>query len=125
MIRLKGIDHIVLRVRDARAMSDFYCKVIGCVEARQTGSGLTQLRAGASVIDLVTVDDPTGARRGQEGHNVDHFCLAVEDFDIAAVADYIRAHGVAIEKITSRGSIFLDDPEGNRLELTGQTERRA
>ena len=30
MIRIKDIDHVVLRVRDLPRMVAFYCQVIGC-----------------------------------------------------------------------------------------------
>ena len=75
--RLQRIDHVVLRVRDGAAMQAFYCEVLGCrVERRQDAIGLLQLRAGASLIDLVTVDGKLGrmggAAPGREGRNMDH-----------------------------------------------------
>ena len=57
MIQIRGIDHVVLRVADLDAMLEFYCKVLGCsIERQQEELGLTQLRAGSSLIDLVTVE---------------------------------------------------------------------
>ena len=49
-----GLDHVVLRVHDLQRMVRFYCDVLGCtVERVQDQLGLTQLRAGESLIDLV------------------------------------------------------------------------
>ncbi len=31
MIRIKGLDHVVIRAQDAEAMIKFYCDVLGCV----------------------------------------------------------------------------------------------
>ncbi|HQP66664.1 MAG TPA: VOC family protein, partial [Quisquiliibacterium sp.] len=62
MIRLQGLDHIVLRVVDLDRMLRFYCDVLGCtVERRQEALGLIQLRAGSALIDLVPVDGKLGA----------------------------------------------------------------
>ena len=83
---LRHIDHVVLRVRDEAAMVAFYCDVLGCsLERRQDAIGLVQLRAGASLIDLVRVDGKLGAMGGAapgaEGRNMDHLCLRADPFD--------------------------------------------
>jgi glyoxylase I family protein len=131
MLRIRGLDHIVLRVRDTAAMQRFYCDVLGCsVERRQDGIGLVQLRAGASLIDLVDVAGSIGrqggAAPGTEGRNMDHFCLRVEACDEAAIAAHLRAHGVRPGETGMRygaegegPSIYLFDPEGNMIELKG------
>ena len=54
VIRIREIDHLVLRVVDLAAMLRFYVDVLGCtVERRQDAIGLVHLRAGRSLIDLV------------------------------------------------------------------------
>jgi glyoxylase I family protein len=130
-LKIRGLDHLVLRVRDAEAMERFYVEVLGLtVERRQPQVGLVQLRAGAQLVDLVAVDSLLGrmggAGPGPEGRNLDHFCLNVEDFDLAAVEAHLRAHGVAVGDSGIRYgaggqgvSLYLTDPEGNGLELRG------
>src|ERR1017187_2347358 len=62
---LTGIDHIVLRVVDLGRVLRFYSDVLGCaIEREQPEIGLTQLRAGRSLIDLITVDGKLGAAGG-------------------------------------------------------------
>jgi glyoxylase I family protein len=129
--RLQRIDHVVLRVRDGAAMQAFYCEVLGCrVERLQDGIGLVQLRAGASLIDLVTVDGKLGrmggAAPGPEGRNMDHLCLRVEPFDRDAVVAHLQAHDVRLGEFGSRygaegegPSQYLFDPEDNLVELKG------
>ena len=53
MLELVGLDHIVLRTARLAPMLNFYCGVLGCVIERETSLdlGLTQLRAGAALID--------------------------------------------------------------------------
>ena len=131
MIRIGEIDHVVLRVKDMQAMQRFYCEVLGCrEERRQDEIGLVQLRAGASLIDLVTVDGRIGrhggAAPGAEEHNMDHVCLRVDNYDEAAILAHLRAHDVRIGDIGMRygargegPSIYLFDPQGNMVELKG------
>jgi glyoxylase I family protein len=129
--RLRHLDHVVLRVRDVAAMRRFYCDVLGCTPERdQPGLGLFQLRAGASLIDLVDVNGKLGRNGGSapgaEGRNVDHVCLGIEGYDEALIVAHLRAHGVRVGEAGSRygaegegPSIYLFDPEGNMLELKG------
>ena len=131
MLKLQGLDHLVLRVVDLDAVTRFYVDVLGCaVERRQDEIGLVQLRAGRSLIDLVPVDGKLGrmggAAPGPEGRNMDHFCLRVEPFDAAAIRAHLAAHGVDAGAVESRygaegegPSIYLADPEGNVVELKG------
>lgn len=131
MISVREIDHIVLRVGDLAAMMAFYGGALGCpVEKRQDELGLVQLRAGSSLIDLVTLDGKLGrmggAAPGKEGRNMDHFCLRVEPFDAEAIRAHLAAHGVVAGAVESRygaegegPSIYVTDPEGNVVELKG------
>lgn len=128
---IKQLDHIVLRVVDLDRMLRFYQDVLGCtMERRQEDLGLYQVRAGASLIDLVPVDGKLGraggAAPGAEGRNLDHFCLRVDPYDEAAIRAHLKAHGVEPGESGSRygaegegPSLYLRDPEGNMIELKG------
>jgi catechol-2,3-dioxygenase len=128
---LRGLDHIVLRVVDLDRMRSFYTQVLGCTEEHdQAEIGLYQLRAGHALIDLVTIDGKLGAMGGAapgaEGRNLDHFALALDRFDDAAIRAHLAQHGVAIEQAGPRygaegegPSIYISDPEGNIVELKG------
>ncbi|MEO7497804.1 MAG: VOC family protein [Massilia sp.] len=131
MIRIREIDHLVLRVKDLDAMLAFYCQVLGCtLERRQGAIGLVQLRAGSAMLDLMPVDGKLGraggAAPGPEGRNLDHMCFRVEPFDDAAIRDHLAACGVDAGPTEPRygaegegPSIYLQDPEGNTVELKG------
>lgn len=128
---IAGLDHVVLRARDVAAMTRFYTEVLGCsVDKLQPAFGLTQLRAGSSLIDLVDVDGPLGriggAPPGEGARNLDHFCLRIDPWDEAAIAAHLVAAGVAITDHGTRygaegygPSIYIQDPEGNAVELKG------
>lgn len=135
MIRIREIDHLVLRVLDADRMIAFYRDVLGCsVERSREDIGLYQLRAGRSLIDIVPVSGELGAMGGAapgaEGRNLDHFCLRVDPFEPQAIAAHLRGHHVEPGPVVSRygaegegPSIYLIDPEGNRVELKGPPTR--
>jgi catechol 2,3-dioxygenase-like lactoylglutathione lyase family enzyme len=126
---LQGIDHIVLRVRELHRALGFYRDVLGCtLEREQPELGLTQLRAGRSLIDLVTLDGPLGggAPPDAAGHNLDHFCLTLDPFEETRLASWFAAHEVAAEvpavRYGAQGegrSFYIEDPDGNRIELKG------
>jgi catechol 2,3-dioxygenase-like lactoylglutathione lyase family enzyme len=133
--RILDIDHLVLRVADLDRMLGFYVGALGCrIERRRDDIGLLQLRAGRSLIDLVPVQGPLGraggAAPGPQGRNMDHFCLRIEPFDEASLRERLAAHGVAAGAVEMRfgaegegPSIYLDDPEGNVVELKGPAQR--
>ena len=123
-IQTAGLDHIVLRIVDKEKMVAFYRDVLGCpVEWDRPDLGMTHMRVGASLIDLVTVDGKLGRQGGPapgpDGRNLDHFALVVRPFDEAA-------YGVEVGETAPRfgadgegPSIYIKDPEGNTVELKG------
>ncbi len=129
-----GLDHVVLRVRDLERALRFYCGALGCeIERRVDELGLVQLRAGASLIDLVPVSGPLGraggAPPGEEGRNLDHLALALDRFDEEALRAHLAAHGVEAGPTAARygaggtgPSIYVRDPDGNVVELKGPGE---
>lgn len=133
-IRLREIDHLVLRVIDLDRMLRFYCEVLGCtIERRQDAIGLVQLRAGRSLVDLVPVDGQLGAAGGappgKDGRNLDHFCFRVDPFDEADIRRQLSAHRIDVGPLENRygaegegPSIYIADPEGNVIELKGPTD---
>jgi catechol 2,3-dioxygenase-like lactoylglutathione lyase family enzyme len=120
VISIRGIDHVVLRVKDIGAMRRFYCDVLGAIHvAYRPEFRMSHLRAGTAMIDLVESGGITGC-------NMDHFCLRIEPFDAAAIVAHLERHGVAAGEVRNRygaegngPSIYLTDPEGNQVELKG------
>ena len=131
MISISNIDHVVIRVKDVPTMVAFYRDILGCAEERMKDDiGLYQMRAGSALIDLVdvagTLGKMGGAAPGAEARNMDHFCVRVEPFDEATIRAHLTEHGVNAPDTTMRygaegtgPSIYIQDPEGNTIELKG------
>ncbi|NAW68351.1 VOC family protein [Vibrio sp. V27_P1S3P104] len=130
MLTIHGLDHVVLRTTKLEKMLDFYCTVLGCQIERVLPEelGLTQLRAGSALIDLVTVNSELGQEGGkppqQDGRNVDHLCLQISPLAEAALIHYLDHHQIPHSGFAKRygaqgfgRSIYIEDPEGNVIEL--------
>jgi catechol 2,3-dioxygenase-like lactoylglutathione lyase family enzyme len=127
-LRVKGLDHVVLRVADMDRAIAFYEQVLGLhVERRLEAIGLVQLRAGAAMIDLVprTEDE-------DDGRNMDHFAVRIEEMDVAAITAHLKKHGIDAGEVRRRygaegygSSIYVTDPDGNTVELKGPPETAA
>lgn len=123
-IAIRNIDHVVVRTADMDKALSFYCNVLGCHEERRVERiGLVQLRAGACMIDLLDAkDSPPPKTNG----NMDHFAIRLETFDETAIRDHLASHGVGMGEVKSRygaegdgPSIYIEDPDGNTVELKG------
>ena len=112
-MRLDGLHHVSLNVRDVPAALDFYTRVLGLTQRTDRPDFSFDgawLDAGSQQIHLIDADVPPSL--GQ------HFALAVGDLD-AAVAE-LRARGVDVTDPVGVGTgrqSFLADPAGNRIEL--------
>lgn len=132
MIKPLAIDHIVLRTDQYQALIDFYCTVLGCtLERGSDAMGLTQLRAGTALIDIVDVNGKLGQTGGaaptESGNNVDHFCLRIAAFDEAELKAFLQLHQVDCGDFTERygaqgngHSIYIKDIAGNQVELRAE-----
>src|SRR5260370_2203629 len=117
-LRVKGLDHVVLRVADIDRAIAFYEQVLGLnVERRLAEIGLVQLRAGAAMIDLVprTEDE-------DEGRNMDHFAVQIETMDVPALTAHLKRHGIDPGEVRRRygaegygSSISITAPDRHTL----------
>ena len=130
MIRVRAIDHIVLRVADVDRVAAFYIDVLGAAwERRRPDIGLHHLRIGDALIDLVAVDSKLGRMRAgapdPDRPNLDHVALRVDPWDEPAILAFLHSKGITAEVDDRFGaggdgpSLYLTDPEGNGVELKG------
>lgn len=133
MIEITGLDHVVLRTTNIEQMLHFYSTILGCSVERDRSKelGLVQLRAGSALIDLVAVDSKLGRMGGgppsNNENNMDHFCLQIKAQPEQEISRYLASHGIEVAPFERRygaqgygNSIYLQDPEGNTVELRNQ-----
>ncbi len=130
MIKVIGLDHVVYRTSKLDKMLAFYCDVLGCHIERELPPelGLVQLRAGNALIDIVPIDSELGKAGGkapqQDGRNVDHVCLQIEECDEQELKEYLTRHNIECSEFAKRygaqgfgRTVYIYDPEGNVVEL--------
>lgn len=135
MIKIAGLDHIVLRTTRMEEMLQFYIEVLDCTLERELPPelGLRQLRAGAALIDLVAVDSELGRAGGgpptDGDNNLDHFCLQIEPCPEEEISRYLQSHGIETGSFERRygaqgfgNSIYINDPDGNTVELRNRID---
>ncbi|MGY9107018.1 MAG: VOC family protein [Alphaproteobacteria bacterium] len=132
--KIIALDHLVLRATKLETMLDFYRDVLGCtLERSLPESGLYQLRAGSSLIDLVDLNSELGREGGgapdPNARNLDHFCLRIEPFEEGTLRAHLRSHNIEAGELKRRygaegtgPSLYLEDPEGNTIELKGPAD---
>ena len=119
MLKIQGIDHIVLRTNQIDRMQTFYCEVLGCQVAKiNEAVGLVHLRAGDQLIDLLRVKHPSA------GKNLEHFCLRIQSFNYPDLQKYFHRHGIEPLRYGNRYSglgqgysFYVSDPDGNEIEF--------
>jgi glyoxylase I family protein len=120
--KVERIDHVVLRVRDLAGMVRFYEGALGFREERRIERlNLVQMRAGASMLDLVRSET-----QGPVVPNMDHLCFRIEPFDRDAIVTQLAPFGISVGETVQRygaegtgPSVYFHDPEGNQIELKG------
>jgi len=135
MIKIRGLDHVVFRTTKLDQMLWFYRDVLGCVVERELPPemGLIQLRAGNALIDIVPVDSELGKAGGkapsQDGRNVDHICLQIDEVNELDLMVFLQANNVQHTDFSNRygaqgfgRSLYIKDPEGNEVELKPYVE---
>ncbi|MFI1170530.1 VOC family protein [Streptomyces melanogenes] len=120
MLRVKDFDHLVLNVQDVERALDFYTGPLGLEPVR-----VEEWRAGKVPFPSVRVSptmiiDLFDRPRGES--NVDHICLVVDPLDWQQVIDegtFTVLEG-PVPRFGARGSatsVYVQDPEGNTVEL--------
>jgi len=125
--RIKGLGEIALRVHDLDAMQRFYEQVIGLEVLRRFDQAVFfTLTEGVSGHTQVLALFDRSAQPGYSGLNaatttVDHIALEIERADFDAELKRLQNLGLAVETAEHAWvhwrSLYIDDPEGNTVEL--------
>jgi catechol 2,3-dioxygenase len=122
-ITIRGVGHVVLKVRDRERSVQFYCGVLGLKEVGRLGDRMVFFSAGDNHHDLAVLEVGAAAALPQRGSvGLYHVALKIGDHldDLKAAKAHLDAHGVQIVAVRQHRvsqSIYLNDPDGNGLEL--------
>lgn len=123
-INVRGVGHVVLKVRDLDRSAKFYREVLGLKEvARFQGRMVFFSATGQNHHDLALLAVGPGAPGPQqEGVGLYHVALKIGNSlaDLRAAKAHLEAHGITKIRLTDHRvshSIYLNDPDGNGLEL--------
>jgi len=120
MLRVTGLDHVVLNVADARRSLAWWQELLGAEPVR-----LAEWEAGEAPflsvrLDATTIIDLLETER--TGVNADHVCVVVEGADLADVAasGAFEVLGPPRTLFGAQGwgtGLYVRDPDGNVVEL--------
>jgi catechol 2,3-dioxygenase-like lactoylglutathione lyase family enzyme len=130
LVKIREMDHIVLRVRDVEKSLHFYTEILGLKPER-----VEQFKAGAvrfpsvrlnddTIIDLFPAPDMEPIGRNAP-RNQDHFCMVIEPTDLNQLKGQFQAMGIDIQAGPSPRwgahgdgtSLYIYDPDDNVVEL--------
>lgn len=125
MVRILGIDHVAVNVRDIDKAVEFYTKVIGLrvTEREPSKPGIEYfLDCGPSLIGVIQAKDFDKQHPfDNEGLGANHFSFRVHSHDFDPMIKRLEEHGVRIEFAKKREkswSLYFYDLDGNKLEIT-------
>ncbi|WP_051560064.1 VOC family protein [Marinobacterium jannaschii] len=128
LFSIVALDHVVLVATDLPGMELFYTRRLGCQVVRRVEEiGLVQLKAGSSLIDLLPA--ATARVAGERYSNMDHLCIQITPFEVPALMEAFHdcLEGEVETRFGAQGfglSLYIRDPEGNKVELKeGQGQR--
>jgi catechol 2,3-dioxygenase len=130
-INVRGVGHVVLKVRDLERSVPFYRDVLGLKDvARYGGRATTRSRvsmaffsAGDNHHDIGLLEvGPAASAPEPNGVGLYHVALKIGDSldDLRRAKEHLEAHGVEILGISDHRvsqSIYFNDPDGNTIEV--------
>ena len=125
MIKIQGIDHVALNVRDLDKSMAFYTKVLGLkiTEREPSKPGIEYfLDCGPSLLGIIQAKDFDNSHPfAHEGLGANHFSFRVHSNDFEPLIRHLEADQVKIEFAKKRPkswSLYFYDLDGNKLEAT-------
>lgn len=119
-LRVSGIDHVVLHVRDLDLSRHFYLDVLGFEVAHEEGRH-SFLRCGNQQVALF--ESP--GHDIHAGDEMNHMALRLEAGDYEGVRGALEREGL---QVTGRPGddrcLYFSDPDGHRLQLLTPAEAR-
>lgn len=128
-MRILGFHHLAIQVHDVEGAARFYAEVLGLQEQARWHTPEGALRSiwmrlgeGPEFIALEAASEQpveTPFRHGRAGLHL--IALRIPREERARIVDRLKERGIAVEHET-RWTVYLRDPEGNRIGLSHHPE---
>ncbi|MBS4215192.1 VOC family protein [Neobacillus rhizophilus] len=123
-MNIKGLDHLVLTVKDIEVTCEFYSSVMG-MEVQTFGEGRKALKFGNQKINLHQSGKEFEPKAIQPTPGSADLCF-ITDTPIEQIVEYLEKHGITIiqgpiERTGALGSInsvYFRDPDLNLIEVS-------
>ena len=122
-ISVRGVGHVVLKVRDLERAAAFYRDVLGLKEVARYRGRMAFFSAGTNHHDLAVLALGPDARPAPpDAVGLYHVALKIGDSldELRAAKAHLEARGVPIRGTADNRvsqSIYCEDPDGNMVEL--------
>jgi len=119
-IKVTGIDHVVLHVKDLARSKKFYIELLG-MEVEHESSWQLFLKCGNQGVALFEVEDGSKIHGGNE---VNHMALRLKSGEHEKVKAVLEEAGCEVSgRRSDPHCIYFSDPDGHRLQLLTPAER--
>jgi catechol 2,3-dioxygenase-like lactoylglutathione lyase family enzyme len=119
-LKVTGIDHVVLHVRDLERAKRFYIDLLGFTVAHES-SWQSFLSCGIQQVALFQMRDGSDIHAGSE---MNHMALRLEGGDYEEVKAILEAAGVAVHgRPVDDRCIYFDDPDEHHLQVLTSSEQ--
>ena len=119
-LKITGIDHVVLHVRDLAIAKKFYIDLLGFTIAHES-SWQSFLSCGSQQVALFEMRNGADIHAGSEMNHM-AFCLASGEYD--EVKETLEAAGVKVHgRPGDDRCIYFDDPDGHHLQVLTLSEQ--
>jgi catechol 2,3-dioxygenase-like lactoylglutathione lyase family enzyme len=102
-----GFNHLALGVTDIARSRDFYMKHLGMNLLRES-SGDCFLGLGPDFLALFK----------RPKAEMDHFCIAIENYEVAAVTEELKRQGLIPRQPSGTRRVYFPDPDGLTVQLS-------
>ncbi len=128
-MKILGIDHVAINVKDLSRSLEFYTGVLGLKisEREFQKPGVEQfLDCGAALVGLIQASEADGDHLfADRGAGANHLAFRVDTKNFDAAVEELKRRGVSVlfsKKRERSWAVYFEDPDGNKLGLTAWPE---
>lgn len=124
---LLALDHVALHVADLEKSAAWYEGRFG-FQILHRWDGVWMIGKDNIKIGLFLVDKPAAVDDPDHKKIIEHFAFSVDGDKFQATIDKFRADGIAVGAVEDTGiafSVFLEDPDGYKVEITSYHHKLA